>query len=273
MAPQRQVIGAVVRSALGARHCLVESPTGTGKTLSLMSAAIAAQRQLSLQNQRDFDRDLREFLARQRARTAQRSAAEGQDGHRADGLADAPLAGHEAEAGSGGADDAARANGGPDSGGPGAGRSASGGGHDRAAGAQREGTQPAMVEDEPARPRRRAPPRIIYATRTHSQVHQAVSELERIPYVVTMTVLGSRSRMCAAPNQVRSLLAARGLHRFSNAKHVYKESTLPALWRHKPPLTLFPQPLPWTRCVGWASAGACAPTSWRCRAGSTSATR
>lgn len=39
-------------------------------------------------------------------------------------------------------------------------------------------------------------PRIIYCSRTHSQVAQMVSSLKKTPYRPKMTVLGSRERMC-----------------------------------------------------------------------------
>ncbi len=39
-------------------------------------------------------------------------------------------------------------------------------------------------------------PKIIYCSRTHSQVTQMVSSLQKTPYRPTMTILGSRKRMC-----------------------------------------------------------------------------
>jgi hypothetical protein len=39
-------------------------------------------------------------------------------------------------------------------------------------------------------------PKIIYCSRTHSQVAQMVSSLKKTPYRPTMTVLGSRERLC-----------------------------------------------------------------------------
>ena len=39
-------------------------------------------------------------------------------------------------------------------------------------------------------------PRIIYCSRTHSQVTQMVASLKKTPYRPTMTILGSRKRMC-----------------------------------------------------------------------------
>ncbi len=39
-------------------------------------------------------------------------------------------------------------------------------------------------------------PRIIYCSRTHSQVTQMVASLKKTPYRPTMTVLGSRERLC-----------------------------------------------------------------------------
>ena len=40
------------------------------------------------------------------------------------------------------------------------------------------------------------PPRIIYCSRTHSQVAQMVASLKKTPYRPRMTVLGSRERLC-----------------------------------------------------------------------------
>jgi len=39
-------------------------------------------------------------------------------------------------------------------------------------------------------------PRIIYCSRTHSQVEQMVASLKKTPYRPRMTVLGSRDRLC-----------------------------------------------------------------------------
>ena len=44
--------------------------------------------------------------------------------------------------------------------------------------------------------RTRAGPKIIYCSRTHSQVTQMVASLKKTPYRPKMTVLGSRDRMC-----------------------------------------------------------------------------
>ena len=43
------------------------------------------------------------------------------------------------------------------------------------------------------------PPKIIYCSRTHSQVAQMVASLRKTPYRPAMTVLGSRDRLCIHP--------------------------------------------------------------------------
>lgn len=55
--------------------------------------------------------------------------------------------------------------------------------------AQQAGSDPSDDEEEGL-------PKIIYCSRTHSQVAQMVSSLKKTPYRPTMTVLGSRERLC-----------------------------------------------------------------------------
>jgi len=50
------------------------------------------------------------------------------------------------------------------------------------------------VDDDEEEERR--DPQIIYCSRTHSQVTQMVASLKKTPYRPTMTILGSRERMC-----------------------------------------------------------------------------
>lgn len=54
----------------------------------------------------------------------------------------------------------------------------------------------------PEKKRRRTPyvPKIYYATRTHAQVKKAISELQRSAYRPLMSVLGSRDHLCIHPH-------------------------------------------------------------------------
>ncbi|RKO90499.1 hypothetical protein BDK51DRAFT_34964 [Blyttiomyces helicus] len=53
------------------------------------------------------------------------------------------------------------------------------------------------------------PPRIYYASRTHSQLSQAVSELRNTEYRPKICVLGSREQMCLNPDVLRAPNSAR----------------------------------------------------------------
>jgi hypothetical protein len=55
--------------------------------------------------------------------------------------------------------------------------------------AQQAGSDPSDDEEKRL-------PKIIYCSRTHSQVAQMVSSLKKTPYRPTMTILGSRERLC-----------------------------------------------------------------------------
>ena len=55
---------------------------------------------------------------------------------------------------------------------------------------------PNNENEEELSKRRKRGPKIIYCSRTHSQVAQMVASLKKTPYRPVMTVLGSRERMC-----------------------------------------------------------------------------
>lgn len=57
-------------------------------------------------------------------------------------------------------------------------------------------------------------PKIIYASRTHSQLSQAMQELKRTSYKnVKVTVLGSRDQLCINPDVSRETNAFNKIHR------------------------------------------------------------
>jgi regulator of telomere elongation helicase 1 len=152
---QRAFMDGVVRAVQNGEHALLESPTGTGKTVALLCASLAWRRQ------QDASVD-----AAQRA--ADRSAL--------DGLLRA--------SGVGGFDD-------------GSGVGGAGGAAPVAApawpkasdAASRGGSGDAGFSSASS-------PVIVYASRTHSQLTQVVSELKRTAYRPKTLVLGSRAQLC-----------------------------------------------------------------------------
>lgn len=91
-------------------------------------------------------------------------------------------------------------------------------------------TKEAQKKEEKAIPPPRVPI-IFYATRTHSQVKKAISELYRMPYRPKMGALGARDNFCLN-NEVRSLgkgereVACRTQVRQSKCKHYKNRETL-----------------------------------------------
>lgn len=56
-------------------------------------------------------------------------------------------------------------------------------------------------------------PKIIYASRTHSQLSQAMQELKRSSYKhVSVTVLGSRDQLCIHPEVAKETNSATKIH-------------------------------------------------------------
>ncbi|KAL7750807.1 hypothetical protein RI367_003764 [Sorochytrium milnesiophthora] len=59
---------------------------------------------------------------------------------------------------------------------------------------------PAAIGDSPNEDWAQDPPHIFYASRTHSQLSQAIKELKRSGYKVNTSVLGSREQLCINPD-------------------------------------------------------------------------
>jgi regulator of telomere elongation helicase 1 len=167
---QRQYMARVIAALRAGENACLESPTGTGKSLALLCASLAWRQTYvaALQLRAAGGHDEKLFKAVGLSRPAR-------------------------PAGNPAAATAAGAAG--DSGAPASGSAP-------AAPAAPDGERSSVVDallaavDPAAAPTELRAPRIVFSSRTHSQLAQAIGELKATVYRPFMTVLGSRDQLC-----------------------------------------------------------------------------
>ncbi|EGD73796.1 hypothetical protein PTSG_05489 [Salpingoeca rosetta] len=153
---QTAYMNSLIQALNEGKNAMLESPTGTGKTLCLLCASLAWQEQFT----KALTAQAEEDAAKAKAKAMAAGLGGGQGPHQ--------------------------------------GWQASGTGYEQ----QHQQHQPG----NPAQgftPQKPKAPRIIYATRTHSQIAQTIAELKRTSYKPNICVLGSREQLCINPEVSR----------------------------------------------------------------------